>query len=382
MEETCTFEQLTISRSLIERLKNSNITTPTPVQQQVIPHILNNENVLFQSETGTGKTLAYLLPLIQLFADSHIQDKKSKILVIAPTYELSSQIKSVIQSITDTKCTLCIGGTQIKRQVEALKEKPFIIVGNPARIVELIRLKKIKTESIKAVVLDEIDRLTSKEISHETATLLQLLPANKQTIGCSATVSKQTKQFIEKIINTTPQVIELPLEDVLKHRITHMAFYAERRDKIDTLRQILNAIQPKKAIIFTSRQDQVINITSKLQYKKILCEGLFAKADKKDRKTVIDHFKSGVCPILVTSDLASRGLDIPGITHIIQMDLPADADFFIHRAGRTARANTTGINIVIGDEYELQHFAQIEKKLGIIVYPKQLYKGKIVAPLD
>ena len=142
------------------------------------------------------------------------------------------------------------------------------------------------------------------------------------------------------------------------------------------------AVEPEKTLIFTSRPDQVENILSKLRYKDIECEGLYAKETKQVRKAALDRFRSGKNRILVTSDLAARGLDIPNISHIIQMDLPEDEDFFIHRAGRTARAGKTGINIVIGGEYEMRKFSILEKKLKIIVYPKILYAGKVVAPQD
>ena len=172
----------------------------------------------------------------------------------------------------------------------------------------------------------------------------------------------------------------MPKEDILTKNITHWAFFAERRDKIETLRKILNAENYTKVLVFTSRIDQVSNIYTKLRYKNIDCMTLTAKADKKDRKAAIDRFRSGKTKILITSDLCTRGLDIQNISHVIQMDLPSDEDFFIHRSGRTGRAGQKGINIVIGDEYEMNQFAALEKKIGITVYPKEIYNGKIQAP--
>ena len=173
----------------------------------------------------------------------------------------------------------------------------------------------------------------------------------------------------------------LPKEDVLAKNITHWAIYAETRDKIDTLRKFLAAENPEKALVFASRADQVENIYSKLKYKKVECACLYAKADKQARKAAIDRFRSGKEHILITSDLGARGLDINGISHVIQMDLPSDSDFFIHRAGRTARAGKTGINVVIGDEYEMKAFAALEKKLRIKVFPKEIRNGKVQAPV-
>lgn len=367
------FEQL--SKNLQDSLAGLGITSPTPVQQQVIPRLLTGENLLFQSETGTGKTFAYLLPLINKL-ETLSDNQRVRIIVIAPTFELASQINSECKSITKHKSALLIGGAPIKRQIEVLKEKPEIIIGTAARLVELIRLKKLKTDGLFAIVFDETDRLVKKEALEDTSALRELLPAGCQIIACTATINKQTKIFFADAKN-----LVMPAEDVLKKRISHWAIYAETRDKIDTLRKFLHAERPSKALIFTSRADQVENIYQKLRYKKIECECIHAKTDKQKRKSTMDRFRSGKVSILVTSDLGARGLDIPNISHIIQMDLPSDDDFFIHRSGRTARAGKTGINLVIGDEWEMRHYAQLEKKLGITVYPKEIRDGKVCQPL-
>ena len=364
---------LQFSDEIQEKLKSLNITTPTSVQQNVIPTILENKNVIFQSETGTGKTFTYLLPIIKRIHETSTNEG-IKAIICAPTFELASQIKQAAMSVTSLKTALFIGGAPIKRQIESLKEKPQIIVGTTARLLELIKLKKIKTNNLFTIVFDESDRLIKKETIEDVYDLLKVIPQTTQIIACSATIDEKTKKVF------TGEVILMPQEDVLKKNITHWAIYAEQRNKIDTLRKVILAEKPEKALIFTSRADQVENIYSKLNYKNIECVALHAKADKQKRKSAIDKFKSGKIKYLITSDLAARGLDIPGISHVIQMDLPSDNDFFVHRAGRTARAGKKGINLVIGDEYEMNKYALLEKKLGIIVYPKEIYNGKITEP--
>lgn len=364
---------LQFSDEIQEKLKSLNITTPTSVQQNVIPTILENKNVIFQSETGTGKTFTYLLPIIKRIYETSTNEG-IKAIICAPTFELASQIKQAAMSVTSLKTALFIGGAPIKRQIESLKEKPQIIVGTTARLLELIKLKKIKTNNLFTIVFDESDRLIKKETIEDVYDLLKVIPQTTQIIACSATIDEKTKKVF------TGEVILMPQEDVLKKNITHWAIYAEQRSKIDTLRKVILAEKPEKALIFTSRADQVENIYSKLTYKNIDCVALHAKADKQKRKSAIDKFKSGKIKYLITSDLAARGLDIPGISHVIQMDLPSDNDFFVHRAGRTARAGKKGINLVIGDEYEMNKYALLEKKLGIIVYPKEIYNGKITEP--
>lgn len=387
MEEIKSFEELGINGKYIENLKNHGISEPTAVQAQAIPEILDGKSLLFQSETGTGKTLAYLLPLLEKIENEENPKKEVKIVIVAPTVELASQIKSQVQMVTDAKASLLVGGAPIKRQIELLKEKPLIVIGGPARLLELFHLKKLKLDGAEAVVLDEVDRLTSKEMIDETVDLVTAMKKNIQLIAASATITKSTQKILQdtriKQNGTTESDLEtlfLPPEDVLRKRITHYALFAEQRDKIDTLRKVLAAEKPEKALIFTSRVDQVLNILEKLKYKNVECYGLTAKMDKTARKSTIDKFRSGKIKVLITSDLASRGLDIPNISHIIQMDLPSDEDFFIHRAGRTARMGKTGINIVIGDAYEMKKYAALEKKLKIVVYPRMLYKGKLVDP--
>lgn len=434
------FSDFGIGEEIIQRLSAAGITSPTAVQQKIMPLVAEGKNLMFQSETGTGKTFAYLLPILQRLCEKSQNSNSVRILIASPTYELASQIKAQVRLVSDVKCALCIGGAPISRQVELLKEKPQIVIGGPARLLELIHLKKLKADAVETLVLDEADRLLSPELRDATEGLLERLPRRVQLIGNSATVSDYTRKVLQsardaidraseekapaesgkasgskdsagkistdmaangnknagaKDSGNTPadrkqadrkqaasaiEFVTLPTEDVLRKRITHVAIFAERRDKIDTLRSFINAVKPKKLLVFTAKSDQIENIASKLRYRKLECEALSAKIGKQERKSAIDRFRSGKVSILVTTDLASRGLDIPDVTHVVQLDLPQTADFFIHRAGRTARAGKTGMNCVIGDAYEMQDFAKLEKKLGLKVYPKILYKGKLTSP--
>ena len=325
-----------LSTNILQKLSENGITQATNVQNQVIPIIAAGKSVIFQSETGTGKTYAYLLPLVNKI-EADADTTKLRVIICAPTFELASQINLAAKKITDRKTALLIGGAPLKRQFETLKEKPQIVIGTAARLVELIRLKKLKVQDLYCAVFDECDRLLKKESFEDTDNLRNCLPKECQIIGCSATINKAARIFFADAEN-----IKMQDEFILSKRIEHWAIYAELREKIDFLRKFLAAENPGKALIFTSRSDQVENIYKKLTYKHIDCAALYAKADKQERKSAIDRFRSGKCKILITSDLGARGPDIPDITHIIQMDLPEDDDFFIHRAGRTARAGKSG----------------------------------------
>ena len=364
-----------LSDQIKAKLAELNILEPTKVQDKIIPIVAAGKSLLFQSETGTGKTYAYLLPLINKL-EQDTDTINVKIIICAPTFELASQINAAAKKITDRKTALFIGGAPVKRQIETLKEKPQIIIGTAARLVELIRLKKLKVQSVTALIFDECDRLLKKESFEDTDNLRNCVSKDCQIIGCSATINKSARIFF-----ADAESIIMPQEFILSKNIEHWAIYAENREKIDFLRKFLAAENPGKALVFTSRADQVENIYNKLTYKHVECMALHAKADKQLRKSAIDRFKSGKCKILITSDLGARGLDIPEITHIIQMDLPEDDDFFIHRAGRTARAGKHGINVVIGDEFEMRRYAALEKKFGLTVYPKQIRNGKIAEPV-
>lgn len=380
------FLELKVDESIVSKLEEIGITEPTEVQKKIIPLISEGKNIMFQSETGTGKTFAYLLPLLSRLNST--ENRMARLMIASPTYELASQIKVQVQKISGIKCALLIGGAPISRQIELLKEKPEIVIGGPARLLELIHLKKLKADGIETLVLDEADRLLSLELRDSTKGLMERLPKSVQLIGNSATVSKYTREILQKarngILNDEKEnailFVALPMENVLRKQISHWAIFSERRDKIDTLRSFINAEKPKKLLVFTSKSDQIENIASKLRFKKIDCETLCGKTNKVDRKSAIDRFRSGKTKILITTDLASRGLDIEGITHVVQMDLPEKEDFFIHRAGRTARAGATGINCVIGDAWEMENYARLEKKLKITVFPKMLYKGNVVDP--
>ncbi|MBR4449093.1 MAG: DEAD/DEAH box helicase, partial [Treponema sp.] len=229
MSEIKTFKDLEIDETFIAKLEQNQITVPTGVQKQAIPLIQQNHNLLFQSETGTGKTLAYALPLLNKIQTVPNEKKEILILVAAPTFELASQIKNQFKMVSDIKTALLIGGAPIKRQIETLKEKPSVVIGTPARLVELIHLKKIKLEGLQAIVLDEVDRLLSPELRDYTEELINCPKKDVQLIACSATISAAT----QKVLNNAKiksdgtktaeiQTLFLPPEYVLKKRITHI----------------------------------------------------------------------------------------------------------------------------------------------------------------
>jgi superfamily II DNA/RNA helicase len=384
-----TFEELGVQSSLTEKLKARSITKPTTIQKIVIPGLLAGKNIVFRSATGTGKTYAYLLPALQ---NKNSDRPGISVLIAAPTFELCSQIKNETALLSASPCVLLTGSASLDKQINSLiKDKPRIVVGNPGRLLALAKMGKLKFNNLSFLVLDEADKLTTGECIDETRQLLSLIEKgihgqNLQIAACSATVNAKTRDKLGPLFKTA-EIIESDDHEILRGRIEHWAIYSEKRRNVETLRSLLAAIKKRKprfkALVFTSRNDTAGLVLNKLQFHHIAASGLFSKMDGKplssnERKAALDNIKSGKVNVLVSTDLAARGLDIPGLIYIIALDVSEDSDVYIHRCGRTARAGKHGIMITIGDEPALRRLVSIEKKLKIVVHPKELSYGQIL----
>jgi superfamily II DNA/RNA helicase len=383
------FAGLGVSPFFIDRLRERNITAPVEIQRRVMPRLLGGEQVLFSSPTGTGKTFAYLIPILQKLlegSEGAAPGGGPEALILAPTYELCSQIKQEAEFLTagagGFRISLLIGSAAMGRQIDSLrKDKPRIVVGNSGRVLQLARMGKLRLWP-RFLILDEADRLSSEELYDGTRELVSLIRSRPQTAACSATLPEKCRDRLIPLMGggNTIAVEETPENEILRDKIEHWAFFCEERDKIKLLRSFLAALRPRKTLIFTGRGAQVGNIVSKLQRHGVPALGLFGDMDRKLRKQAMDDFRRGRSTALVASDLAARGLDIPDISHIVALDTGEDPDAYIHRCGRTARAGKRGVMASFGDEAELRRLSRLEKKLRIVVYPKELYGGKLMAP--
>ena len=240
---------------------------------------------------------------------------------------------------------------------------------------------KLKLDCVQLLVLDEGDRLVADEQYESTAKLCSIIKAKRQAASCSATLSdKSRKRLIPLLSSGEVITLETDEQEIIRDHIKHIAFFAEGRQKIRTLCSFLAAVRIKKALVFTSIVGQIGNIVSQLQYHGVAASGISGVLDKRLRKQSLNDFRAGSIKVLVSSDLAARGLDIPEISHVIALDIPKDAEVYLHRAGRTARAGSYGNMVSIGNASEMYNLAALEKQLGIVVYPKMLYRGKVVAP--
>jgi superfamily II DNA/RNA helicase len=374
-----------------ERLLQKNIHTPTAIQRIVIPHILDKKNIMFRSETGTGKTFAYLLPVLQnVISAGGSAPGACRILVVTPTLELCSQIKMEIDFLlknfkiegrpVNIKSLLVSGAGNIDRQIESIrKDKPAVISANTGRLLQLVTMNRLKLNRLEYLVLDEADRLTADELWDETRELLKFVNPGAVKIACSATLPQKVRCRLDSVLGET-LVCESDEQEILRNNILHWALWAEDRDKISALRSFLSAARPKKTLVFSERAASIQEIVTRLNHHKYGAAGIYSGMEKRERKNALDNFRAGRIPVLVSSDLAARGLDIENITHIVTMGVPEDSDIYIHRAGRTARAGKKGVMVSIGSEKDLRRLRNIEKKLSLVVYPKILYGGKLCSP--
>lgn len=380
---TKSFTELGLDDVLVGALKHEGIVEPTEIQEAVIPLILANRDVIGESQTGTGKTLAYLLPMMQL-VDVH--KKETQVMILAPTHELAIQILRQIERVRNNAerelgvtATSLVGNVNIARQIEKLKEKPHIIVGSSGRILELIQKKKINAQAIKTIVLDEADRLLDEKNVQSTKAVIKTTLKDRQLLLFSATLSpKILEQLSDSLKN--PEVIRVTEKARVASSITHEYFLVEQRDKFEVLRKLIRMIKPQRALIFVNQTEQIEMTVEKLNFHGLTTVGLHGSAIKSDRQKAMEDFRTGKISLLVASDLAARGLDIKGVTHIFNLELSEDPQIYLHRVGRTGRAGEEGTAISILSARELPMVKKIENTFGISISLKEMFGGKIIEP--
>ena len=374
-----TFDKLNLNKDMVEALKNLKITEATEVQEKSIPLALEGKNILAQSETGTGKTLAYLLPLIEKLQ----KDKKEmQAIILAPTYELCMQIHNTIlelkkESGVSITSTQLIGSANIARQIEKLKDKPNILVGSAGRVLELIRKKKITAGTIKTIVLDEVDKL----LDSKNIPLIKEIVKNTQKVDqflmFSATINNSSLQLSKELVEDL-EVIRVKGSNKVNEDITHNYIMVEERKKIEYLRKLIHAAKPKRAIVFISNSFNVDQTLEKLKFHKINAATIHGDIDKDERKNALESFRKGKIQVLVASDVAARGLDIKGVTHVINLDTPRDPKNYLHRVGRVGRAGEKGEAYSLVDNRDLNNIRVYEKDLNLKFNRKYVYMGKVL----
>jgi superfamily II DNA/RNA helicase len=376
-----TFSELGITAPLVAALEKQKISAPTAIQSLAIPAIAEGKDVYIHAETGSGKTLAYLLPL---FGRLELKQGITQVVIIAPTHELAIQIQRQACDLAQNsgmpvRTLLLIGGTSLERQVEKLKKKPHIAVGSPGRIRELIAMGKLKAHTFKVIVLDEADTLLDQESLESTRKIVLAAPRDRQLLFASAT--EQTRSS-DEVALLAPNHIVLQTEIApVNTNIEHLFHVCEERDKPDVLRRMLHAMKPERALVFVHRNATAEMVAAKLAHHKILTTDLHGAFDKTERKKAMEDFRSGRVQVMIASDVAARGLDIPGVTHIFNLDAPAQSKAYIHRVGRTARAGARGTATSLFTAQETRLVRRYQDELGIELKEVRLREGRVI-PLN
>ncbi|MEI6646364.1 MAG: DEAD/DEAH box helicase [bacterium] len=372
-----TFTEIGVPDDLVAALAKQAITEPMPIQTVAYPVLTAGKDAYLCAETGTGKTLAYLLPLLGRL---DLALSATQLAVIAPTHELALQIQRQCIELAKNanrpvRTLLLVGGTLIERQVEKLKTKPHVVIGSPGRIRELIQLRKLKAHLIKCVVIDEADRLLADEGEPMIRALLHVMQRDRQMVYVSATEQPQSAATIAAI---SPTLVMLRTTGMpINANIEHLGLICEERDKPDVLRSLLHALSSGRVMVFVHRTETAENVAAKLAHHKINVAQLHAAVDKQDRQQAMEAFRSGRANVLIASDVAARGLDIPDVTHVVNLDVPTLSKAYLHRVGRTARAGASGVAISFFTKEETQLARRFEQEMGIVIHRARLREGKL-----
>lgn len=333
-----------------------------PIQTKMIPEMLAGKDLVSQSPTGTGKTLAYVLPLLHLVDGTK---KKTQALIIVPSQELAMQITDVIREwIKGTPITVAplIGGANVKRQIENLKKKPTIVVGTPGRLNELIKNRKLKLFDIHHIVLDEGDILLSREHRVMIKNMISGANPDRQVVVVSATITDEIERVAAEFMDE-PLRIQLEAKHMPKAgTMTHSYIETVARDKTDILRG-LSHLEGIHALAFVNNVDQVLMKEMKLLYNKAPIVVLHADMRSQERQEALRNFRKGKASILIATDVAARGLDITGLTHVIHVDVPYTIEQYLHRSGRTGRAGEDGEVITLLTTHEADDYRKLTKGL-------------------
>lgn len=304
-------------------------------------------------------------------------------IILAPTHELVMQIDAQIKLLSKnsnmnvTSLTI-MGESNIEKQIKRLKEvKPHIIVGSAGRVLDLIKKKKISAHTIKTIVMDEADRLLAKNKSTIIKDIIKATMRDRQLMFFSASINPTALEISKSLVKEV-HIVKSEAKSVLNPNISHMFIACEFRDRFETLRKLLAAENPDKAIVFVNNSTELQNINEKLDYHKVKSTAIYGNASKEQRQRSIEAFRNGKFNILVSSDVSARGLDIPEVSHIISMDFPQNPDEYLHRAGRTARGTLSGSSICIGTRRDLEAIKLYQKAFKIKFEEMRLYGGNLI----
>ncbi|UUY78623.2 DEAD/DEAH box helicase [Staphylococcus saprophyticus] len=354
------FKELGISDKMAETLQSMGFNEATPIQKESIPLALEGKDVLGQAQTGTGKTGAFGIPLIEKVADQEgVQS-----LILAPTRELAMQVAESLKAFAkgqNIQVVTVFGGMPIDRQIKALKKDPQIVVGTPGRVIDHLNRRTLKTNDIHTLILDEADEMMNMGFIDDMKFIMDKIPAEqRQTMLFSATMPKAIQTLVQQFMKS-PVIVKTMNNEMSDPQIEEYYTIVKELEKFDTFTSFLDVHQPELAIVFGRTKRRVDELTSALISKGYKAEGLHGDITQAKRLEVLKKFKNDQLDILVATDVAARGLDISGVSHVYNFDIPQDTESYTHRIGRTGRAGKKGVAITFVNPIEMDYIRQIEQ---------------------
>ncbi len=351
------FEELNLSKELLRAINDMGFEEATPIQSQAIPYIYEGRDVIGQAQTGTGKTAAFGLPILDMI---DTDDKNQQAIILCPTRELAIQVAEELKALSKYKEGMKIlpvyGGQPIERQIHALKRGVQIIIGTPGRVMDHMRRHTLKLQNTKIVVLDEADEMLDMGFREDIEKILEDTPKARQTLMFSATIPKPILELAERYLNN-PQLIKVVHKELTVPSIEQYYFEVKERDKVEALSRLIDFYNPNLALVFCNTKKRVDELMEQLQARGYSADGLHGDMSQSQRDRVMTKFKNGTIDILVATDVAARGLDVDDVDVVVNFDVPQNDEYYVHRIGRTGRAGRSGkaFTFVIGrDIYKLK----------------------------
>jgi ATP-dependent RNA helicase RhlE len=370
-EMGASFDTLGLIDAIRNAVRGENYTTPTPIQAQAIPHLLAGRDLLGCAQTGTGKTAAFALPILQRLAEAPrpAGARKMRALILTPTRELASQIDESFRAYgrnLGMSSHVIFGGVGQRPQVQALQRGLDILVATPGRLLDLMNQGHARLDTVEIFVLDEADRMLDMGFIHDVKKIIAALPAKRQTLLFSATMPGDIAHLADRILNQPVRVAVTPVA-ATADRIDQWVLHVERSNKRALLDSVLKDRSIARALVFSRTKHGANKIAEQLSRSGVSAEAIHGNKSQGARERALANFKNGRTRILVATDIAARGIDIDGVTHVINYDLPNVPESYVHRIGRTARAGASGVAISFCDREERAYLRDIEKLIRKVV---------------
>lgn len=360
------FESLNLIAPLLKALKEENYEHPTPIQAQSIPHVLDGRDIFGAAQTGTGKTAAFTLPILQLLsAQPAVHNRPIRALILAPTRELAIQIDESIKSYgrhLNLRHAVIFGGVPQRPQTETLRRGVDILVATPGRLIDLINQRFVSLKHLEILVLDEADRMLDMGFIHDVRRIIALLPPKRQNLLFSATLPKEIKELISKILHN-PVHIEVVPASTTAERIDQELYYVSKENKKDLLHHLVISGGKNRVLVFSRTKHGADKVVKDLNKRGVAAAAIHGNKSQNARQRSLNDFKDNKIQVLIATDIAARGIDVDELTHVINYDLPDTPETYVHRIGRTGRAGASGRAWSFCSDEELDELKDILRHL-------------------